>query len=258
MIPLRDTIRSERTPYVTYAILATNVLVHLWVEVTLSPAAFQRFVFEWGLVPRDIRFAPSLGELSTFATSMFLHGSWLHLGGNMLYLWIFGDNVEDRMGHVPFLGFYIACGLAAAGSQFVIDPDSEVPMVGASGAIAGVLGAYLIVFPHSKVLTLIPIFYLIPFAEISAFWFLIIWLGMQLLWSTAVPVGVQGGVAYWAHIGGFIAGAAIAIIFRGLLKPSHPVERPRPSFTSSWDLWDQRRQRSRDWYDDWRRRRGGG
>jgi membrane associated rhomboid family serine protease len=150
---------------------------------------------------------------------MFLHGGWLHLGGNMLYLWIFGDNVEDRLGHVRFLLFYLACGLAAALAQIYVNPTSTIPMVGASGAVAGVLGAYLVLLPQAQVLALIPIIFFFQLVELPAFLFLLFWFLMQFLngaASIATTQATTGGVAWWAHIGGFVSGMAL-----GFLLPKH-------------------------------------
>jgi membrane associated rhomboid family serine protease len=148
-------------------------------------------------------------------TSMFLHGGWLHIGGNMLYLWIFGDNIEDRLGHFTFLLFYVACGLAAALAQIYINPTSKIPMVGASGAVAGVLGGYLVLFPHARVLALIPILFFFQIVEVPALVFLLFWFLMQFL-SGAIAVTAAlsegGGVAWWAHIGGFVSGIALAFL----------------------------------------------
>jgi membrane associated rhomboid family serine protease len=148
-------------------------------------------------------------------SSMFLHGGWFHIIGNMLYLWIFGDNVEDRLGHGRFVLFYILCGLAAALTQIYLNPTSKVPMVGASGAVAGILGAYLLLFPHSRILALIPLGFFIQFAEIPALVFLVFWFLMQFL-SGAVSLTAAssgGGVAWWAHIGGFAGGMALVYVF---------------------------------------------
>src|SRR5215475_1994913 len=161
MIPLRDAIPAQSFPAATVLLIALNVLAFLY-ELSLGKA-LDVFIMRYGAVPLRFILAGQIEQVSPvdrflpLFTSMFLHGGWLHLGGNMLYLWVFGDNVEDRLGHVRFLAFYLACGLAAALTQIYINPDSKIPMVGASGAVAGVLGGYLILFPHSRVLALIPI-----------------------------------------------------------------------------------------------------
>jgi membrane associated rhomboid family serine protease len=209
MIPLRDVIPSRTTPVVTIALVAMNVLVFLY-EFSLGPAV-NDFVFAFGLVPADFSWPKVL-------TSMFLHGGFLHVGGNMLYLWIFGDNVEDRMGHGRFLAFYLLCGLAAALGQTLTSPDSPIPMVGASGAVAGVMGAYFVLYPHSRIITLLP-FIFIQIVEVPAVFFLGIWFVMQFLsgvGSIAAATGGQpsGGIAFWAHIAGFAAGVLGVFAFR--------------------------------------------
>jgi membrane associated rhomboid family serine protease len=207
MFPLRDTQQSRTAPVITVSLIVVNTLVFLH-ETALGPHLLQRFVFDYGLVPfrftegnplNPARYLPLL-------TSMFWHGGWLHLIGNMLYLWVFGDNVEDRLGHGRFLFFYLLAGALAGLTQIALDPGSEVPTVGASGAIAGVLGAYLVTFPRAKVVTW-PFF----FIPIPAFIYLAIWFGAQLLegiGSLGAPA-LSGGVAVWAHVGGFIAGALL-------------------------------------------------
>ena len=209
MIPLRDVIPSRTTPVVTIAIVALNVLVFLY-QFSLGRAV-NDFVLAFGLVPAYFSWPSVL-------TSMFLHGGFLHVGGNMLYLWIFGDNVEDRMGHGRFLAFYLLCGTAAALGQMVTNPDSTVPMVGASGAVAGVMGAYFVLYPHSRIVTLLP-FIFIQIVEVPAVFFLGVWFVMQFLsgvGSIASATADQpgGGIAFWAHIAGFAAGVAGVFVFR--------------------------------------------
>jgi membrane associated rhomboid family serine protease len=207
MIPLRDVIPSRTTPVVTMALIAINAVVFLY-EQTLPELAFRRFVATYGLIPAYF-------DWVSMITSMFLHGGWAHFLGNMLYLWIFGDNVEDRVGHGRYLVFYLGCGAAAALAQATINADSMIPMIGASGAISGVLGAYLVLFPHSRVLTLVPIFIVIEIIEIPAVILLGIWFVMQLL-SGVGSLGQQnvGGVAFWAHAAGFVAGMVGILFFR--------------------------------------------
>jgi len=213
VIPLRDTVPSRTAPLVTVGLIAVNVLVFLH-EKTLGPYLPQ-LIQHYGLVPHTfVHWGEQFGSpldparfLPLF-TSMFWHGGWLHLIGNMLYLWIFGDNVEDRLGHGRFLFFYVGCGLVAALTQVALSPDSTVPTVGASGAIAGVLGAYLISFPRSRVVTLIPIIIIPWIVEIPAVLYLVAWFLLQVL-SGVASLGqgeALGGVAWWAHIGGFVAG----------------------------------------------------
>jgi membrane associated rhomboid family serine protease len=210
MIPLRDVIPSRTTPIVTVAIIVVNALVFAY-EFSLGPDV-NEFIIAYGLIPAAFSWV-------TLLTSMFLHGGFLHFAGNMLYLWIFGDNVEDRMGHGRFLTFYLLCGTAAALAQTIMSPDSVVPMVGASGAIAGVMGAYFVMYPHSRIVTLVPIFLFIQLIEVPAIFFLGIWFVMQFLsgvGSIATAAGRQpaGGVAFWAHVAGFAAGVGGVFLFR--------------------------------------------
>jgi membrane associated rhomboid family serine protease len=203
MIPLRDTIPSRRRPVVNYAIIATNVAVFVY-EMRLG-GDLDAFVVRYGLIPRVL-------SVPTIFTSMFLHGSLMHVLGNMLYLYIFGDNVEDRLGHVRYLLFYLACGVAAALSQVVASPFSGLPVVGASGAIAGVSGAYFLFYPRARVVTLVPVFFFLQIVEIPAFFFLLFWFLLQVFYGLAtLQVGSVhvGGVAFWAHAGGFVAGMII-------------------------------------------------
>jgi membrane associated rhomboid family serine protease len=209
MIPLRDVIPSRTTPFMTVSLIVVNALVFFY-EFSLGERV-EPFVLYYGLVPAAFSF------VSLF-TSMFLHGGFLHFAGNMLYLWIFGDNVEDRMGHGRFLVFYLLCGTAAALAQTIANPDSIVPMVGASGAIAGVMGAYFVLYPRSRILTLVPIFFL-QLIEVPAIFFLGIWFLMQFLSGVGSIVAATahepgGGVAVWAHVAGFVAGISAVWIFR--------------------------------------------
>jgi len=208
MIPLRDTIPSATVPVVTRALIAANVLTFLY-QVGLGPSD-EAFVRTYGLVPRHVHLQ-DLATLQPFLTSMFLHGGWMHLLGNMLYLHIFGDNVEDRLGHVRFLALYLLGGLIAGMAQVAFNPHSGVPMVGASGAIAGVTGAYFLFFPHARIVTLVPIFIFIQIVELPAVFFLLVWFGFQLLlgFGSLGAHGAAGGVAFWAHVGGFLAGMAL-------------------------------------------------
>ncbi len=210
MIPLRDIIPSRTTPYVTISIIVANVLVFLF-ELSLGPAV-NDFTMSFGLVPA------AFSWVAVF-TSMFLHAGLLHVGGNMLYLWIFGDNVEDRMGHGRFLAFYLLCGIAAALAQTITAPDSLVPMVGASGAIAGVMGAYFVLYPKSRIVTLVPLFFFFQIIEVPAIFFLGIWFVMQFASGvgsimTATAGNPGGGVAFWAHVAGFAAGISGVFVFR--------------------------------------------
>jgi membrane associated rhomboid family serine protease len=209
MIPLRDVIPSRTTPYITITIISLNALAWLF-EVSLPHEILNEFLTVYGVVPGD--FSPP-----TLITSMFLHGSWSHVIGNMWYLWIFGDNVEDRVGHGRFIVFYLLCGIAAALGQVAVDPNSMLPTIGASGAIAGVMGAYFVLYPHSRVLTLIPWWFLqiveLPAIALLGFWFL-----MQLFSAGAIAVTANmhggGGVAFAAHVAGFVAGMGGVFVFR--------------------------------------------
>ena len=211
MIPLRDVIPSRTTPYVTIGLIAVNALVYLY-EMTLGESSLDEFILYFGLVPAAFSWVAVL-------TSMFLHGGLLHVGGNMLFLWIFGDNVEDRMGHGRFVVFYLLCGAAAALAQTAMSPDSVVPMVGASGAVAGVMGAYFVLYPHSRIVTLIPLFVFFHVMEVPAIVFLGLGFALQFVsgvGSIAAATGGEpaGGIAFWAHVAGFVAGVSGVLVFR--------------------------------------------
>jgi membrane associated rhomboid family serine protease len=209
MIPLRDVIPSRTTPFVTIGIIALNVLA-FWFELSLAPGARQTFLRGYGIVPAEFAW-------TALFSSMFLHGGWLHIIGNMWYLWIFGDNVEDRLGHGRYLAFYLLIGAVAGLAQTLINPDSYIPTIGASGAIAGIMGAYFVLYPRSRVLTLIPLFIFIEIVEIPAVFFLGFWFLMQLFsgaGSIATTSGSQGGIAFWAHVAGFLAGLGGVFVFR--------------------------------------------
>jgi membrane associated rhomboid family serine protease len=210
MIPLRDVIPSRTTPYVTFTLIALNTLVFFY--QLLIGEAVEEFILYFALIPAAFSWVAVL-------TSMFLHGSLLHFGGNMLYLWIFGDNVEDRMGHGRFLAFYLLCGTGAALAQTIASPNSVVPMLGASGAIAGVMGAYFVLYPRSRIVTLLPLFIFFPIVEVPAIFFLGFWFVMQLLsgvgsLATATAGEPGGGIAFWAHAAGFVAGISGVWVFR--------------------------------------------
>lgn len=208
MFPIRDHNPSGRTPYVTYALILINVVVFFSYSSALgSPAQAAAFFNTWGLVPAN--FSTGNGLTSIF-TSMFLHGGLMHLGGNMLYLWIFGDNMEDELGHGKFLGFYLLSGVGAALAQVISNPASPVPMVGASGAIAGVLGGYLLLFPKARVDILFIIVIIFKIVPVPAWIVLSIWFALQVFSGAATPANT-GGVAYWAHAGGFIAGLVLVL-----------------------------------------------
>jgi membrane associated rhomboid family serine protease len=237
MFPLKDDIPSRTFPFVTVLIVALNVLAFLY-QVSLgigSPGAAraaQEFIEEFGLIPCRLTGAcvdPVAGLPSPYVTilsSMFLHGGLLHVGGNMLYLWIFGDNVEDTLGHFRFIIFYLLSGLAAALAQTAIAPSSMIPMIGASGAVAGVLGAYLVLFPHARILTLLIIGFFVRLVYIPAVVVLGFWAVVQFF-SGFMTLGVAtggepgGGVAFWAHVGGFVAGIVLLFVLRPRGDPRH-------------------------------------
>jgi membrane associated rhomboid family serine protease len=217
MIPLRDTVRLRTVPYINYLLIGACGVVFA-VELSLGSRA-QSLFYTFGVVPGSIVAAYHDGTHSVRAyvplfTSMFLHGGWLHLIGNMLYLYIFGDNVEDRLGHLGYLMFYLLSGVGAAVTQIYFQPDSTAPLIGASGAIAGVLGAYFLLYPRARVLTIIPLFLFFPVVELSAFFFLGFWFVMQFLQATlTTTTDASDGVAWWAHAGGFIVGAVLLPVF---------------------------------------------
>lgn len=206
MFPVSDVIPSRTTPYVTVGLIAANALAFLY-ELQLSTPELRVFAQEFGVVPAHFAWP-------TVLTSMFLHGSWIHVLGNMLYLWIFGNNVEDAMGKIRFVVFYLLCGVGAACIQILVNPASRVPMVGASGAISGVLGAYLVLFPHARILTLLPLGILLPIVEIRAVFVIGFWVVVQVLNGLLTFDFDGGGVAWFAHIGGFAAGCILVLFFR--------------------------------------------
>ena len=226
MIPLHDDNPTERMPAVTIACIAACVLIFFY-QASLPAGSGDMFVFQYGAIPAVLFGQSNLPETivaipayATLITSMFLHGSWMHLIGNMLYLWVFGNNIEDVMGHAKYLAFYLTCGILAALSHALTDPSSPVPMVGASGAISGVLGAYVLLFPRARVLVLIPG---LGTTRVAAGVVLGIWFVMQLL-SGGMSIGsTGGGVAFFAHIGGFLAGMALIGLFK---RPDVPFLAP--------------------------------
>jgi membrane associated rhomboid family serine protease len=217
MIPLRDSQRSFSTPYITILLIVCNAMVFLF-TVSLDPYSRNHFLMTYGMIPARLHW-------DTLITSMFLHGGWLHVVGNMWFLWIFGDNVEDTLGHGRYLLFYLLCGVAAALAQVALSPESRVPTVGASGAIAGVMGAYLVKFPHSRIVTLVFLFVFVTTVEVPAVVMLLYWFVIQLF-SGVGTIGhsqvSQGGVAWFAHVGGFVAGMVLI-----LLLPTKPRYRLR-------------------------------
>lgn len=225
MLPVSDANPTRRIPIVTYILIGINILVFLW-ELTLSEMGLQDAFMDLAVVARNISNAPfSLESLLDIVRSMFFHGGIEHIAGNMLYLWLFGDNVEDRLGKLLYLALYFLSGFAAVVAQVMVDPNSTVPMVGASGAIAGVLGSYLLLFPGVKVRGIVPLGRVSQMAEMPAWIVLGFWFVLQLFNGIA-SLGVEttgGGVAFFAHIGGFVLGMAITVLFM-LLFPQPPAE----------------------------------
>ena len=215
MIPLHDDNPTRTVSFVTMGLIGLNVLVFFY-ELSLGTKDEINALFaQAALVPAELVYAPSIAAYRTVFTSMLLHGGWAHLIFNMLFLWVFGNNIEDSVGHFRFAIFYLLCGIGAAAAQVTAQPDSTVPMIGASGAVSGVLGAYLLLFPRARVLMLLPIFIFIRFFYVPAWLFLIFWFGLQLFsgWATLSMVQ-HAGVAFWAHVGGFVAGLALIPIFK--------------------------------------------
>lgn len=231
MVPLRDENPTRIRPYVTYILIALNILAFLY-EASLMGPGLEQFFHAWAVVPEELTASlsgspahPFAEEGITLITSQFLHAGLLHLGGNMLYLWIFGNNVEDQMGHTRFLVFYLLCGVLAGLAQWYFAQGSGIPSLGASGAIAGVMGAYILRFPEVRILTILPIFIFFTVLRIPAFVFLGLWFVQQAFYGVAslgapTMVGMEnGGIAYWAHAGGFLFGAVLGPIF-GLFSNS--------------------------------------
>ena len=228
MFPLKDDNPTEMVPFLTLAILAGCVAVWVWVQgAGFSERQLVESVCTWGAIPAEITEGATSGTVplgpdascrlggvtwAALVTSMFLHGSWMHLVGNLWFLWIFGNNIEDSMGHLRFLAFYLITGLAAAGAHIVADPGSGVPVVGASGAISGIMGAYLVLYPRARVLTLFVIVILIRVVPLPAWVMLGYWFLIQALGAASDPAAT-GGVAFWAHVGGFVAGLALVKLF---------------------------------------------
>jgi membrane associated rhomboid family serine protease len=209
MIPLRDVIPSRSTPYITVTLIVLNAVAWLY-ELTIPGDLRPVFLQLYGVVPADF-------STPTLVSSMFLHGSWSHFIGNMWYLWIFGDNVEDRVGHGRFIAFYLLCGMVAALGHVAMDPTSILPTIGASGAIAGVMGGYFVLYPQSRVLTLVPLIVYFEIIELPAVVLLGFWFIMQLFSAGAIAVTANassGGIAFVAHVAGFVAGLLGVFVFR--------------------------------------------
>lgn len=229
MIPLRDSLRSRRFPVVNLGLIGLSGFVFVK-ELSLSQAELSRLFAAYAVNPAEVAWAlrhlssepaTAWGALRTLITATFLHGGWLHLGGNMLYLWVFGDNVEDSLGHLRYLALYIAAGAVGFAAHSLLVAPATTPTLGASGAIAGVLGAYIVLFPENRVLTLIALGVFFQLVEVPAFVFLIVWFGMQLLSGVASlsEPGTANTVAWWAHVGGFATGIVLGIIFRQRRRP---------------------------------------
>jgi membrane associated rhomboid family serine protease len=229
VVPLRDNNPTRITPYINYGLIITNIIIFIY-QLTLTPEQLQGFFRVAALVPCQLSTTCPVGidsqlipEWLTLITSQFLHGGFLHLGGNMLFLSIFGNNIEDQLGHVKYLIFYLTCGILAGLSQWFFSQNSTIPSLGASGAIAGVLGAYILRFPRAQILTLLPIGFFVTTVRLPAFLFLGFWFFQQSFYSVASlqvrsNIGMEsGGIAYWAHAGGFVFGAILAPLF-GLYK----------------------------------------
>ncbi|MCL6430043.1 MAG: rhomboid family intramembrane serine protease [Anaerolineae bacterium] len=217
MFPLRDTVRARELPVVNWLLIAANVLVFLF-EASLRTRHLEVFTRVFGLVPARFLAHPGPDQLLTVFTSMFLHGGWWHLISNMWALYIFGDNVEDRMGHGRYLIFYLLGGAGAAAAHILVSPDSTVPTIGASGAISAVMGAYLVLFTGARVVTLVPGFFLPWFVEVPALLFIGSWFVSQLFnglfaLGMAGLIDTYGGVAWWAHVGGFVSGLLLVKVF---------------------------------------------
>src|SRR5213596_3072699 len=231
MFPYGDENQTQRTPFVTIALIALNVLAWLVIEGAGAPLALARAVCDLGLIPGELTLALPVGsrfpmgdslvcvtdpgrQVSHIFTSMFLHGSWMHLIGNMWFLWVFGDNIEDSMGHVRYAIFYLTCGVAAALLQVFVSPASGIPMVGASGAISGVMGAYLILYPRVRVFAFVILGFFVTSIALPAWTMLLYWAAIQFVSGLfGLLAQEQGGVAFWAHTGGFIAGAVLIKLF---------------------------------------------
>jgi membrane associated rhomboid family serine protease len=224
VLPLSDHNPRRTTPVINILLIAVNIFMFFW-ELSLGPD-IERDLYAVAFVPARFWHSPFIGlNVIRMFISMFLHGGWLHLGGNMLYLWIFGDNIEDRLGHFKYLIFYLLCGLIATLSHAFFNPGSRVPSIGASGAIAGVLGAYILLFPRAQVTTVIPIFFFITVREIPAIIVLGLWFVLQLfvgVTSLGVEEASAGGVAYFAHIGGFVAGMVLIALMGGMRRRALP------------------------------------
>lgn len=246
MFPLHDNIPSRRVPVAMYAIIIANVVIFLF-QLAMPSQRLEQIFYLFGIVPlryTNAAWAESVGYTSgsywPFLTGMFLHGGWLHIISNMWSLWIFGDNVEDRMGHVRFFLFYVLCGIASGFVHLLTNASSPLPTIGASGAIAGVLGAYLLLYPRARVLCLILLIFYPLFVELPAVIFIVVWF-MSQFFSGAMALlspGHAGGIAWWAHVGGFVAGAIIYRLFVGPAPPPSPEgQRVSRVYRNEQDWW---------------------
>jgi membrane associated rhomboid family serine protease len=241
MLPLNDINPTRRFPVLTWTLIAINVLVFLW-EISMPEEELQRVFLEYGVVPNNVSGDPlSLETFLDTIRSMFFHGGWAHLGGNMLYLYLFGDNIEDRFGRPLFLFLYFVCGFAATVAQIIFEPNSTIPLVGASGAIAGVLGSYLVLFPGVKVQGIVPLGFWAFFTQLPAWIVLLFWFVIQVFSGIASlgasSMATEGGVAFFAHIGGFVAGMLITGVFSILV--------PQPKRPERYDMLYERAKRYR-------------
>jgi membrane associated rhomboid family serine protease len=242
MIPLRDINPTRRFPIITITLIIVNVLIFVY-EMTLSDRALYDLIMTAGVIPYQVSHSLGPAVARDMFTSMFLHGGWMHLLSNMLYLWIFGNNIEDVLGPFRFTFFYLVCGILATLAQVLAGPNANVPTIGASGAIAGVLGAYLMLYPQTRVLSIVFVLYFIRFVEVPAIIVLGLWFILQFLNGlTSLNTAPTGGVAYFAHIGGFVAGAALIFIL-GARRRSPPPPRSRYPRNNLFrdqfpDLWE--------------------
>jgi membrane associated rhomboid family serine protease len=242
MFPLRDDNPITITPVVTWALIIVNAMVFLY-QVSLGPDAAQRFVYQFGAIPAVIaghNYLPhamaAIPPTASIFTSMFLHGGWMHLIGNMWFLWIFGNNIEEAMGHARYLAFYLICGILASISHVLAYPDSTIPSIGASGAIAGALGAYIMLYPRARVWTLIFLGFFIRLMYIPAWIVLGFWILIQFLNGSMAGTAEAGGVAFWAHIGGFIAGILLVGLFKKSTVRFFSAPRPQTGMYSKGDV----------------------
>jgi len=259
MFPIRDENPQLTVPYVTYAFIGINVVCWIFLQGMGNDPVLMRSICQFGLIPADVFGSIDVAQAkqqlvcpvggqerwATVLSSMFMHGGWMHIIGNMWFLWIFGDNVEDAMGHVRFVIFYLLCGLAAAAAQMLADPSSLIPMIGASGAIGGVMGAYVILYPRVHVHLFVFLgFYATTFA-VPAILMLGYWMAVQILGGFNSISATGGGVAFWAHIGGFVAGAILVLLFKNdQLLDAHPYHgwRQKKHASRAWHRIDNRRR----------------